>query len=232
MNTKNDLTKYRVHIIKNLNDLTHISDDWKKLQWHPNTDFDFYNLIVSIRDNIIGPYVLVLEKENEVKSILVGRLEIMTFKYKIGYKEIFKLCVKSINILYGGILGDIDENVSNKYIKSLKRALTHREANLIKFSSLNIDSLFYKILRDSESTFYKLLFLERSTHYLINITNSFEEFMSRFKSKHLYNFRRSRKKIEKDFNAKMLVKVFTHDDDIEKMCKDVEFVSKKHIIES
>jgi hypothetical protein len=97
---------YEITIAKKIEQVENLRDSWKKMQWHPNADIDFYSTLITVRESIVSPYVILLSHNHLAKTIFVGRIEDIYLDCKFGYKTIFRPKVKAINISYGGILGD------------------------------------------------------------------------------------------------------------------------------
>ena len=103
---------YTIRTLRSMEDLESVQDAWRALQTHPNTDYDFYRLIVAARSEVIGPYVLVLSRGDQVEAILVGRLENVRMECRLGYKVICRPRARVLTIVHGGLMGQDDSETA------------------------------------------------------------------------------------------------------------------------
>jgi hypothetical protein len=84
---------------------------------------DFFGLINGVRDNVLRPYVMVLEREGEPRALVIGRVVRQDFLCRLGYKTIRLGQVRELNIIYGSVLGCAGEDCAGAVLNELNRML-------------------------------------------------------------------------------------------------------------
>ena len=217
---------YSVRTVRSIDELSSIRDEWQRFQQHPNTDYDFYKLIVDVRDEVISPYVLVVEAEGAVISILAARLEAATIEYKIGYRVITRAHVRSITVLQAGLLGHVDLAVCTALVNALKEALAAKEASVVRFGFMPIDSCLFQVCKARVCRLRFSFGSGISEHFRVVLPSSPEEFAKRLKPKHRQTVRRYQNKLKRDYGNVELRFVGEYTE-IDRLCDDVESVACK-----
>src|SRR3990167_8117180 len=66
-------------------------EDWARWQTHPNSDIDFFLMILGLRPEIVRPNVLVVLRNGIPDALLAGRQEQVDVKFKIGYANLLTM---------------------------------------------------------------------------------------------------------------------------------------------
>lgn len=217
--------QYTIRIIDTLCDLEFIRDKWEALQWHPHGDIDFYRLIITSRSEIIRPHVIVLYKNGHIENIIAGRVEISRLPLKIGYQTILNPRIRLLTIIHGGILGQLTSDKAHIILSQLRIILSQKEVEAVYFHVLDRDSILYDLVRDNSSHFSKYdSVFTRKHHRLVLPDNTSDPFVH-LKSKHRYWLRRLAKILENSYPNLVEYIEYTHPDDVDRLCQDVEAVA-------
>jgi hypothetical protein len=116
-----------------------------------NVDIDRYLSVLKSRDSVLEPYVVLAEEDGRAVGLLVGRIEDHPIPMKFGYKVLFRPRLRSLTVIYGGILGQPSPEVLKAILMELTDALKRRQVDVVFFNHLRADSLMYHICRSETS---------------------------------------------------------------------------------
>ncbi len=159
--------------------------------------------------------------------MLIGRIEKVPFRFKIGYAVLYRTYVRSLTIVYGGLLGAMNRTSSDIMVSELLRTLSAMEADIVYLNSLEADSDFAKstlavpplLSRDPSPT--------KGVHWRRSLPRSAEEFLAQVNKKHRYWIRRLSRILEQDFPGEVKIKYFRYSEDVEQLCIEAEKIAVK-----
>jgi hypothetical protein len=219
--------EYSVKIAKSVQEVEELRGIWEKMQWHPNGDIDHYLTVVGSRPNILNPYVILISRNGSPSMLVIGRIEDYSFDCRFGYKSIYKPVVRSMIIIYGGILGEgsLDDYVF--LVSQLKAMLRRREANLIMIASVRTDSALYNLTRSSENFLFRDHCVVENYHWRASLHDSYEKFYNSRSQNTKHNIRKWPKRLIKEFGNRLIVKCFCKEEELETIMRDSEKVASK-----
>ncbi len=200
---------------------------WDELNTGPNTDFDFFVLINTLRANTISPYVIVVESESRPVALVIGRRIRSDYVARIGYKRIVIGAVTLLEVLYGGVLGCDNPEYAEAALRELRRAFVAGAVDHIALNHIPNDSPFAKSARNVLPFVqrYPLVLVQR--HWYAHLPASSEEYLQRLKKKHRHWLRRTEKRLESDFPQQVAFTELRHSEDLSKFMRAGETVAAK-----
>jgi hypothetical protein len=210
-----------------MEELDEIRPIWQSMQFHPNTDYDFYRLIVSVRDNVLSPYVLLLSVDGKVEAMLIGRLENVRIDCKIGYRTLLRPRVRSITVLHGGFFGIDRPEIAQQLVDALMLALRNGDADVVCFSPTPVDTHLFQASVSRPGYFCRNHLVRSAAHHCIHLPPTYDEFLQRLKSKHRSELQRYKRKMEKDHDGKVRLACYSRVEDVDDLCRDVERIAAK-----
>ncbi|GMV67449.1 MAG: GNAT family N-acetyltransferase [Candidatus Omnitrophica bacterium] len=223
MERRRDLT---VRVARTLEEVEELRPAWVAMQWHPNTDIDFYKMIVQIRSNVIRPHVMVVFQEDQPIAILVCRLETIRLDCRFGYKTLYQPEVKSLTILHGGLLGSDTPEIASVLIDGLFRELKKGEIDRVHLALMDRSTHFFKMFRKYPHWWNRHAIVHTAPHYVTELPTSPQELLSRFGRKHRHNIRNEQRRLEKQVGS-LVLKLYREVDEVEELCLTVEQVACK-----
>jgi hypothetical protein len=222
----NTACTYTVRALRTMEEVEGARDAWRAMQNHPNTDYDFYRLIVSSRANVLGPYVLMLSRRDDVVAMLIGRRESVRLECRFGYKVLFRPRMKSITILEGGYFGPDDAEAACALVEHLLGALRARQADVVMFAPLPVESQLYRAVQAMPSRWCRNHLAAPTPHYSVLLPDTPEAFVARMKPKHRGEIRRWERGLAKN-HGQVTLKRLNQPGEVEQLCRDVEVVAAK-----
>lgn len=217
---------------KSVDEIEKIRPIWEQLQASkpeatPNADINRYLSILGSRGNGVRPHILLLSDNDEPKHMVIGRVEKTQLKYNIGYKTIFNLPVRSLTIVYGGILGALTEELCALVIKELIEALRRKEADVLFFNHLKVDSQIYQFARKVPNVLCRGGFAKIEPHWSMSLPESMDFFYAKRTRKHRANLRRFIRKLEGEYPDSFKVATYTRDDELDEAISAATEISLK-----
>ncbi len=162
-----------------------------------NADIDRYLVIIKTLGSEVKPHIILLKQNDQPAAMIIGRLEQHRFDLKMGYKTLFKPALRCISVVYGGIIGRLTSDICTVLIHELIYTLRRREADVVFFNHLKIDSEFYKLCKTVPGFLRRSHFISPQHHWETHIPNSIEEFYSKVSSSRKRRWKYEIRKLEK-----------------------------------
>ena len=192
---------WKIVVAKTFREMESLRSLWEKMRDSEpmatiNANIDYYLSVLKGKKDTAKPHVIVLYRNGKPETMAIGRIERWPIVCRIGYKTIFKPSLRCLVVAYGGILGQQSNEAHTVLIQELMRILRSREADVIFFNNLRVDSSFYQTLRNMAGFVLRSNFLRARPHWVMNIPENIEAFYQARSKKHRGNLRRSIRKLE------------------------------------
>lgn len=215
---------YSVTVAKTIEDVLSLKEVWEKFDPIPVASLPYFLAQLETNTQALGPYVMVLRREQNVEGLLVARLEKKYLEFKFGHKVFLKSKVRSISLVDGGVLGETSAAHCQAYFAELLNSLRNNEADVAFFEGVRSDSAFYESgLR--QPLLCKDYFPTEIPRYMLTLPATYDDFFKgRKKRKKLRGLSR---RLEKHYPGEVEIRMFTEENDVEDLCRDAEVVSQK-----
>ena len=128
--SKNQENRIALRTIKTLTEIEEIRNIWSTWQSNPISDIDNFLLIARLRPEIQRPHVMVVYRNGNPDSVLVGRMEYAPMNFKVGYLKLFESRVRTLCFMHGGFLGNQSAENSDFLIREIMKASNTRKPTL------------------------------------------------------------------------------------------------------
>ncbi|HCO96266.1 MAG TPA: hypothetical protein DIU00_20390 [Phycisphaerales bacterium] len=197
---------WKIVVAKNFREIEAIRPIWEQMQRGEsapsiNADIDRYLSVLEAMKEAAQPYVIVLYQDGDPKAMVMGRIETRQITCRIGYATIFKPSLRCLSVVYGGILGQPDENVSAVLVKELMNLLRQRKVGAIFFNYLRTDSNIYKAVSGVPGFWERNHFPTIQQHWETQIPSSSDEMNRLISRKRQRKINRCIRNLEKEYGS-------------------------------
>lgn len=199
---------------------------WTNLQRHPNSDIDFYSLIVNLRPGIIGPCVIVVSHDGQARTVLVGRMETGTEWVRIGYQTILKIPVRRVAFITGGYMGEESSSVAKMLISEILKLLPQHKLDLAVLQNVRSDSLLLDIARTKPGWLQRDRLGETSLHWRMKVPACMADFYTQLRRNHRQHFKRLCRVLDRDFPGGIEIKTFQTEEEALQFSRDAEKIAR------
>jgi len=221
---------YKIKILRNINELESIKNLWEEMIsfcWHPHIDLDLYIATLTTRDEILRPHIIILFRNEKPTTLVIGRIEDIPLEIKFGYKTLLKPLVRSLTIVYGGIVGDTSYQCCKIIISRLMQSLSQHEADVVLFNHLKLDSDIYHFAKVKPNFFCRDTFHISNTHWSLALPPSYNEFLHTLSKNTRKNIRNYSNRLKRDFGQNLIIKHISSVEEIDTILSDNEEIAKK-----
>ncbi|HML74984.1 MAG TPA: GNAT family N-acetyltransferase [Anaerohalosphaeraceae bacterium] len=204
---------------------------WQSIQTYEpypliNVDIDRYISVLDALGKDVSPLILLFKQNEQPRAMLIGRLEKIGINIRIGYKTILRPQLYGMTVIYGGILGQIDEQISMIMIQEIIKLQKKENIEVVSFNHLRDKSLFFQKISKFTNICCRNHFLSFESHWRMRIPASIDEFYALRSKKHRQHLRQYQNKLEKDYHEKVKIVLYSRIEDIERLIKDVLSISR------
>ena len=213
--------------IRNAQNTEAVESYWRRWQHHPNSDFSHFQLVCSLRQEILNPHILVVERDGKPCALVTARIEHTHFRPKLGYLRPVRIPAKVLNVVYQGLLGDVDEKVARKLVQHIRSELSSGKADAVTFIQLSADSPLSKVLLGNGTGWPYAKHPVWSQHWEMKLNDEPGFLLRNMKGKHRWVIRNRQKKLEKAYPGKVSLRWMTEFEDIPTLCAQLEEVAAR-----
>jgi len=215
-----------IQVLRSISEIEEMRGDWVRLQWHPNSDIDFYQVVLRSMPSVVRPHVLVLWRGGIPHAILVGRVENRRLTLKVGYSTIPGPKTRSLVFIYGGLLGTPSQEECKFLTEMIMVALRRGEADTVFFNHLRTDTLLYEALMKGPRFYSRDYCSSFQVHRFLTLHDSVAEFRSHISTGVRHNLRRQASKFEKHYGGNVRIDCLGKPGEIATMIRDVESIAE------
>ncbi len=199
---------------------------WSQLLHHPNADIDLFLSEIQSRPQILRPHVILLQRDGEPDSILVGRLEIGKMGARFGYASLLTYHARTLTFIYGGLQNSKPAEYSATVLaREVMNSLRNREAEVAFFNHVRSDAPLCAALSRAAGRFGRDYFPITQVHRGMQVPATAEAFLGGLSPKVRRNQRW--KKLLHDYPDAVRIECFSENSQLDLMCKDMESIAKK-----
>ena len=202
-------------------------EDWARWRTHPNSDIDFYLMILGLRQEILRPHVLVVLHDGTPDALLVGRLEQADMKFRLAYATLFSIKVRRLVFIHEGFLGNQSPENSLVLGREIARLLNIGEADVAVISNYRTGCPLVEAAQRIPGFWSWGHAMQTRPHHRLAIPSTIPEFYHRFSSKGRNTLNREMKKLLRAFPGKVRITTFSNPGDLDQMFREVEEVAKR-----
>jgi hypothetical protein len=217
---------FSVRLLKTENEIEEIRPFWKKHQWHPYTDIDYFLFSSTVEDHFICPNILVFYQNEIPVLLIIGKIRDKILNWKLGYKNIFKSQVRLFEVFYGGIIGDFQVFAPSLIADTIIQSLKNCEADVLLLNHLKLTDPLYIFLNNHGNWFFKDFYNYANLHRKLILPDSFDAYYQQSSKNKKKKIRRVINKIDKKFKNKIVIHPISLDDDIEQKIEHIEHIAK------
>jgi CelD/BcsL family acetyltransferase involved in cellulose biosynthesis len=212
-----------VRIIRTLEELEGVRQDWERWQAHVNCDLAQFELVCRLRPQIESPYVMVVERAGRASSVVAGRLEQARIPLAFGYLRLGRVQARVIAILHAGVVGELDEEAAAEVVAHLWSALIGGVAEAVDFHHLVEASPLLRALRRHGPRWFCEKTPRWSMHREMTLPESSTTEL--LKGKHRHHVRGRHKALDVAFPGQLQWRWLTRVDDVRSLCAQLEAVA-------
>lgn len=217
----------RVRVLRSVPELASVRDAWRRLQDDQIVaDPDFFE--VSQQDPIVvRPHVVLLERSGDVDAMLVGRVERLRLRSRLGYQTVYAPEVRSITVLNGGILGDVDDGGFRRMLACIRGSLADGEADIAIFRYLPVDSPFYRIASTEVPFLGRQHFADSEVRWELELPESVDDILRLSSGKTRQKLMSYVRKLERTYEGRLAVRRYVRPEEIDDFFRAVEAIAPK-----
>lgn len=216
-----------VRTIRSLEELQTVRGSWEHWQTHVNADLAQFELVCRLRPEVEAPFVTVLEKTEQPRALLAGRLERTQFAPSIGYLRPFRIPARVIAVIHQGVLGQVDERDAGELVDGLWTILRSGVADAVSFHHLSEQSPLLNALRRSGPRWLRDTVPRWSTHRVMTLPAQGSLMTTKVSGKHRSRLRRRQKMLEEAFKGRLTWRWLTDFEDIPGLCARIDVLAAR-----
>jgi hypothetical protein len=141
----------RVTVARTEHEVARLRSSWNRAGIdNIDSDIDYFLAVVRSSPDALRPHVLMIERERAEPVIAVARLVNRQFGFRLGYREIARVSLRTLVVSFDGILGARTEQDIGDVLGHLRCSLRKGEADALLLQQVEAGSqLIHRVYRDT-----------------------------------------------------------------------------------
>lgn len=207
--------------------LSALKEDWRRLQNHPNVDWEHFFLCLEHQGPLARPWVLAVKQDNAVESIVAGRIEAERATLDLGYWTPAVGRMTSLKILTEGILGAVSSETAAAIVEKMCASLSEGQFDRIMICNPRIGHSLVEAALKAPKQFFPMLLADPQAHWRKTLPKDVTAFWAGLSRKHRYWLKRLAKKLDEDFPKALSFEVVKEPAQTDAFCEIAEQVARK-----
>ena len=220
-------SEYVIKTISSLEEIEDIRSFWEAHQYYPDADIDFYIEFCRANKANVRPHITVLMKHGKPEAMMIGRIDYTDFKFMFGYKVLFGVKVRSLSVLYNGIIGNLTDLAHNLLLDGIMDSLSKGEADIVFFNHIISDSYIYNLVIKRPHFFFRDHSPKSYLHWCAKLPDSFNTYHSTRSKKFKRTLNLFTNRTKKQFGSNQFVSCLKHIDEFDRIINDIEMIASK-----
>jgi hypothetical protein len=216
-----------VKVLKTFAELEEMRGVWSVWNKHPNSDIDFYSMVLRSGGEVRTPHVMVCYKGGYPEAMLIGRIEKSCIELRLGYKSLWDVPVRQLTLIYGGALGNLSAVHCRALMDEVMNTLERGQADLAFFNHLDADSEFCVAATKLPRPLSRDHVPARVVHRSMTLPASVEDVYRRLSPKVRKNIKWQARKLVNYAEGSIEIRTFSKLAELNCMMAAVERVAKK-----
>ncbi|MBN2180476.1 MAG: GNAT family N-acetyltransferase [Sedimentisphaerales bacterium] len=223
---------WEISLASTLEDVEAIRPAWEKMQNSESSptvdaDIDRYLSVMESTREKTQPYVITLSYKNEPAAMIIAKTEMRSLNIKLGYKTILNPKLKCLTVVYGGILGEPDNDVSTILMSVLMKLLRSRKVSMVFFNHLKTDSHIYTLSRKAPGIFGRNYFPSIESHWVMSVPDTIESFYKSCSTSNRKQYKKCIRRLENTFPDKIRTVIYSQENDLDETVAYISGISAK-----
>ena len=217
----------RVRVARSLDELAPFREAWARLQGRQfATDPDVFPLILAWQPQTLRPHVVALEHGGEITALVLGRIEDIRLQTRVGYRTVYAPRVRSLTVLYGGVLGDLGGENAEVVLAALRRSLACGEVDVLRLRNVDTDSPLRRAVGATPSILHEHG-APATVHRELAVPSSYDAFLGSLSPSTLKSATRYLRRLEKRFGDRLSLRIFRGASEADRVFTDLGIVAGK-----
>jgi hypothetical protein len=208
-----------VVVIRSIEGIETIRETWERMQFdqpYPkiNADIDRYLSVIKTRTQDVQPYIILIKQNGVVVSMAIGQFQNTRIKCNIGRMTLFKPLLRELVVVYGGILGNLTDEIRSLLIEELMNVLRRGQVDVVLFNHLKTDSSIYYIARKVPGLFCRDHFPKAEQHWCMSVPDHMDRFWEACSRNRRKKLRKYIRKLEKRYPGQVKMVTFSRQEEV------------------
>jgi hypothetical protein len=207
------MNDWEVTIVRTFKEMESIRDIWEQMQHEDpsakiDADYDRYLSVLETAGDNIQPYIILIKQKGHPKTMVIACTHTRQITCRIGYLTILKPRMRCLSVVYGGILGQPDNEVCSFLVNELLRILRSREIDMVFLNHIRTDSQIFNLSRKMPGLLCHDYIPVVDSHWQTTAMDGKEQFYKKLSRNERRNISRHTKSLEKKASSQVKLRSF------------------------
>lgn len=211
-----------IFTVRDLEGVQRIRTLWEQIQSDEpfavlQADIVRYIALIQSSGDQTQPHIILAKRGGRVVAMTIGYIEWRTLRIRLGYKTLFNPKMRCLSIVYGGILGQPDDECCGRIIQEFAKVLSRKEADVAFLNHLRTDSAMHKLCTARTGFLSRCHCALAEPHWITSIPESVEEFYRRVPGSRKRRWNRNVRQLERISSSEVRIACYRRLSDVDQL---------------
>ncbi|MGH3072198.1 MAG: GNAT family N-acetyltransferase [Gaiellaceae bacterium] len=207
-------------------ELEELREPWQQLQGrHVTTDPDVFPALLESDERALRPHAILLEHDGRPRALVLARVEALTLATRIGYRVVYSPEVRALTVVYGGVLGKVDDHDAAILLGELRGELAAGEADLMRLRGLEVGTPLHAAASAAGSRALRERSAPTTAHWELDVPDSDDAFLQSLSKSTRDGAKRYARKLEQQYGDRLELEILGDVADAERIFRDLPRVA-------
>jgi hypothetical protein len=208
-------------------ELEDLRDAWDVLQGtHATTDPELFRVLLDADERVLRPHAVLLERDGAPRALVLARVERLALDARLGYRTVYRPRLRAVTVVYGGVLGDVDEADAALLLGELRGELGG-EADLLRFRGLEVGTPLHVAASASGPRALRERSVAPRGHWELDVPDSYDAFLQSLSKSTRDGAKRYSRKLEQQYGERLELRTYRDASESERIFRDIGAVAAR-----
>lgn len=192
-----------------------------------DSDIDYFLTVVKHAEQVVGPHVLHIRRDDQPDLMAVARLENFPVTFRLGYRVLARIRLRAVVVTFSGILGARSRADEELVLHHLCQSLHEGRAELLLMRNVDVDSTLHTAAMATAPWICRAHGLPVTRRWMASIPDTLDAFLGDRSAKTRSTLRRQDRQLREQFGDRMRLRRFGHHKDMDELCRDMDEVASR-----
>jgi CelD/BcsL family acetyltransferase involved in cellulose biosynthesis len=217
-----------LRVARSAAELEALRGPWEQLQGgQVTTDPDIFPTLLDADERVLRPHAVLLERDGAPRALVLARVEELRLATRVGYRAVYSPKVRALTVVYGGVLGEVDDADAAILLAELRRELADAGADLLRLRGLETGTPLHTAAASAGPRALRERSARLTAHWELDVPDSYDAFLASLSKSTRDGAKRYAKKLEKEYGDRLALEILRDVADEERVYRDLQRVAAK-----
>ena len=217
----------RTRLARSPDELDELREAWDGLPWADlEADPDFLLAVAALRDDVVRPHVVAVERDGTVAAMAMARLERRRAAARVGGRALARPALRCLTVVHGGAAATDDDALA-ALVDELWAAVRRGEADAVFLHKVPLGSPLHRAVEARWPRALRPASPPPAAHWRSALPGDYEAWLQARSSRTRSSLRKVDRRLERELGDRLVLRRFGAPEELDELVADLEAVASR-----